>query len=77
MRIIALVTLLLFFASPALATQCPSIWQQIEAKMDATHSPDIDKAKFMELLKKGEELHHLGNHGESITVLTEVLEMLG
>ena len=67
---------LVAFASPALASQCPALWQQINDKMVGVHLSEADQAKMAELRKQGDELHHAGKHAESEAALNEALALL-
>ena len=77
MRTILSATVMLCLAGPALASECPSLWQQINAKMQTAHLSEADKAKLMELRKNGEDFHHAGSHVDSAAALKEALALLG
>jgi hypothetical protein len=66
---------LISLASPAVASQCPALWQQINEKMQSAH-PSVDQPKLMELRKQGEDFHHAGDHAKSEQALKEALALL-
>ena len=76
---IALAALLLGFASPASASQCPSLWQQISEKMKGAHTAlsAEDQVKLTELRKQAEDFHHAGDHAKSTAALNKALALLG
>lgn len=76
MRRTLITAVLVCFAGPALASQCPSLWQQINDKMEGTHAPKVDSAKLEELRQKGEAFHHAGKHAASIAALKQALALL-
>lgn len=61
---------------PALATQCPALWQQINEKMQVSHLSDADKAKLTEFRQQGDTMHHAGQHAESMAALSQALALL-
>ncbi len=77
MRTVLSATFVFCLAGPALASECPALWQQINAKMQTAHLSEADKAKLMEFRKNGEDLHHAGSHAESVAALKEALALLG
>lgn len=76
MRRIFLSAVLLSLASPVLASQCPSLWQQINEKMKTAHPSDTDQVRFAELRTLGEDLHHAGDHAGSEAALHKALALL-
>lgn len=62
--------------SPAFATDCPDIWQQINEKMKTARLSAQDQAKLAELRKEGEDFHHAGNHVKSVAALKQALALL-
>jgi hypothetical protein len=68
-----IVTLLV--ATPALATECPEIWQQINAKMKTVTLPAQDQAKLVDLRKQGEDFHHAGNHSKAVAMFKQALAL--
>lgn len=70
-----LCSLLLILPSQAWASQCPSLWQQVTAKMQGGHGSTLDKTKLEELRKKAEESHHAGNHAEAEAALKQALAL--
>lgn len=77
MRRIALSVILLSLASPALASECPAIWKQINDRVHASQLSEANQAKFAELRKQGEDFHHTGDHTKSIEALKQALALLG
>ena len=77
MRGIFLGVILACLASPALASQCPSLWQQLNEKMAGAHAANVDQARLDELRRQGEEYHHAGKHAESEATLKQALALLG
>lgn len=76
MRRAVLSAVMIFLASPAMASQCPSLWQQINDKMQGARLSDEDKAKLAEFRQQGETLHHAGKHEESEASLNQALALL-
>jgi len=68
--------ILLAFASPAFANQCPGLMKQIDEKLAMATVSDADKAKIEELRKTGEEAHAAGDHATSEAALNEALALL-
>ena len=66
-------------SGPALATECPALWQQISGQMNGGHAAlsDGDKAKLSALRQQGGEFHHAGNHPKAIEALKQALALLG
>jgi hypothetical protein len=62
---------------PALASECPGLWQQINEKMKTTQLSATDQAKLAELRKQGEDFHHAGKHDKSAVTLKEALALFG
>ena len=77
MRGIIIGAMLALLTSPALAAECPAIWQQINDKMGKTQLSEADMVKLSELRKQGEDLHHTGDHAKSAEVLKQASAMLG
>lgn len=70
------VALLLVFASPAAASQCPMLWAQIDEKLQTAQLSEADRAKVTDLRQRGEELHGAGDHAASEAALNEALALL-
>ena len=68
--------LLLAFAAPAFANQCPTLWKQVDEKLQTAQLSEADKAKVTDLRQKGEELHSAGDHAGSEAALNEALALL-
>lgn len=62
-------------ASPALANQCPDLWQQISVKMQQTHLPATEQAKLTELRQQADQLHHSSKHAEAEAALNSALAL--
>ena len=74
-RIVA-AALLLVLAGPASANQCPTLWKQIDEKLQTAQLSEADKAKVTELRQRGEQLHASGDHAGSEAALNEALVLL-
>ena len=68
--------LLLVLAGPASASQCPTLWKQIDEKLQTAQLSEADKAKVAELRQRGEQLHTSGDHAGSEAALNEALALL-
>lgn len=79
MNRIILVAVSLSFASPAFASECPALWQQITERMNGAHVQlsEADRTKLDELRRQGEEFHHMGDHPKAIAALSQALALLG
>lgn len=64
-------------ATPAFASQCPMLVQQIDEKLATAELSDEDKAKVMELRNSGEAAHSAGDHAKAETDLNAALALLG
>ena len=67
----------LAFATPALASQCPSVMAEVDA---ALQTASLDSAQMDEvnaLRASGEEKHNAGDHAGSMEDLTKAKEILG
>ena len=62
-------------AGPALATQCPALWQQVNVKMKGAQLSETDHAKLTELRQQADTLHHSGKHAESEAALHQALAL--
>ena len=72
------VTLILIaFAGPALAGNCPNLWKQVDQKLKSATLSEADKAYVQDHRKRGEELHGSGHHAESDAALNAALAKLG
>ncbi len=72
------VVLLGLLASPVFAFHCPADMAKIDAAL--AENPDLspeDLTEVKQLRAQGEALHMAGNHGESVEVLAEAMEILG
>ena len=63
-------------AGPALANQCPTLWQQVNVKMQGAQLSEVDHAKLTELRQQADTLHHSGKHAESEAALNQALALL-
>ena len=68
---------LVAFAGPALAGSCPSLWEQVDQKLQSATLSEADKAYVEDHRKRGEELHGSGHHAESEAALNAALAKLG
>jgi hypothetical protein len=76
MRKLLAAAVIVAFAGPALAGQCPGLWAQIDQKLPTAQLSEADKAKVMELRATGEAQHAAGDHAASEATLQEALAML-
>ncbi len=63
-------------AGPAFASQCPTLWKQVDEKLQTAQLSEADKEKVTELRQRGEELHEAGDHAGSESALNEALALL-
>jgi len=77
-RTLAVATVVAFLSLPALASQCPTLINQIDAALaaDPGISDDV-KAEVVALRDKGEQLHATGKHDQSVETLQQALQLLG
>ena len=68
--------LLLVLAGPASANQCPTLWKQIDERLQTAQLSEADKAKVADLRQRGEQLHASGDHAGSEAALNEALALL-
>ncbi|RBP28559.1 hypothetical protein DET50_11163 [Marinobacter pelagius] len=76
MRYLAALLLTVFFASSALASQCPSLMNQIDQQLQSAQLDSETEANIKALRDQGESLHKQGKHAESVKVLREAMEKL-
>ena len=76
-KLLFTVALVIAFASPVSAKQCPKDMAAIDAAMASASLSKEDTAKVKELRAKGEKLHKSGGHGESVKALGEAKMLLG
>jgi hypothetical protein len=76
-RALLISALMVAFAAPAGASQCPKDMAAIDSAMESVQLSDADKAKVMELRKTGEEQHKTGQHDASMETLAEAKTILG
>ena len=63
---------------PAYAFHCPAGMEKIDAALQAgTNLSAAQLAEVQRLRDEGKRLHKAGNHGESVKVLGEAMDMLG
>lgn len=67
----------LALASPAFASQCPTLMKKIDAAMQTASLDDAKKAQVMDLYQKGKAAHDAGDHAASEASLNEALKILG
>lgn len=59
------------------ASQCPADMAKIDAMLQSNPPSDPTVlAQVQELRAEGEELHNAGDHGQSVKVLDEALQLL-
>lgn len=69
--------LLAFFASPAVAFQCPADMAAIDAALKTASLSATDLARVKQLRADGEALHRSGSHQASVDALAEARTLLG
>ena len=62
--------------SPALASQCPALMEQVDAALATATITDEEKAKVTELRASGEAAHTAGDHAKSEEDLNAALAIL-
>jgi hypothetical protein len=67
----------LALASPAFASQCPTLMNKIDEAMKTAQLDDAKKAQVMDLYNKGKGAHDSGDHAASEASLNEALKILG
>ena len=67
----------LALASPAFASQCPTLMNKIDETMKTAQLDDAKKAQVMDLYNKGKAEHEAGDHAASEAHLIEALKILG
>lgn len=72
-RIAAALTVMTALASPAYATQCPALWQQVNDKMRSVHLSAEDQARLDALRQQADTFHHAGKHSEAEAALNQAL----
>ncbi len=78
LRLFSALLVVLALASPAVASQCPSLVQKIDDAVAAGTSLSAeDLAKVQALRDEGEALHGAGSHADSVAKLQEALGLLG
>jgi hypothetical protein len=64
-------------SAPLWASQCPADMAKIDAMLQSNPPSDpAVLAQVQELRAEGEELHNTGDHGQSVKVLGEALQLL-
>jgi hypothetical protein len=76
-RIIIASALVVGITSPAWASGCPGISQQVTQKLAKSNMSAAEKAKVVKLQSEGNMLHRTGKHKEAIAMLTRANSMLG
>ena len=77
MRRLPLLLAAALLSTPLMAMHCPQDMAKIDAmlKTDPPADPEV-LAEVQRLRAEGEALHKAGNHGESVKVLEEALNLL-
>ena len=70
-------SLVMFFASTALAHGCPGEMRTIDAKLPTATLPAAEMSKVKALRAEGEKLHKEGKHTESMKALADAKKLLG
>jgi len=77
MKQLVLGSLILFFATIAVAHGCPGEMRAIDAKVPSANLPAAEMSKVKALREEGEKLHKEGKHAESMKALAEAKKLLG
>lgn len=64
------------FAAGAQANMCPSLMQDVDAKVQSADLSEEQRAEVMELREQGEAQHEAGDHEASVESLQQALEIL-
>ena len=64
-------------ASPAFASQCPTLMGKIDEAMKTATVDDATKTQIMDLYAKGKAEHAAGDHAKSEADLAAALTLLG
>lgn len=75
-KIAALAVAVAVWTSPALAFQCPTYMQAIDAELGTADVSTAVRDDVRRLRQEGEDLHRAGRHAKSLAVLREALERL-
>jgi hypothetical protein len=67
----------LALATPAFASQCPTLMNKIDEAMKTAQLDDATKAQVMDLYNKGKAEHQSGDHAASEADLNAALKLLG
>ncbi|ESR24024.1 signal peptid-containing protein [Lutibaculum baratangense] len=76
MKHVLAVAVTLAFATPAFASQCPSLMSEIDEKVDTAQLTEEERAQVMELRQQGEAAHEAGDHAASEEALNQALAIL-
>ena len=76
-RTLMITAVLVLFAAPAYAFQCPGDVAKINAALQTAQLSAADLAKVTEHRDKGAELHAAGQHQQAIDTLAEAMDILG
>lgn len=77
MRRTALLLAAALLSTPVFAMHCPQEMAKIDALLKSDPPADAEVlAEVQRLRAEGEQLHKTGNHGESVKVLEEALNLL-
>lgn len=77
MRRTALLLAAALLSTPVFAMHCPQEMAKIDALLKSDPPADAEVlAEVQRLRAEGEQLHKSGNHGESVKVLEEALNLL-
>ena len=76
-KLLVTVALVIAFASPVSAKQCPKDMAAIDAAMASANLTKKDMTKVKDLRAKGEKLHKGGSHAQSVKALGEAKILLG
>lgn len=63
--------------TPAWASQCPALMQEVDAALQTAELTDEQKAEVTALRESGEAAHAAGDHAKSEADLNAALEILG
>ncbi|MFN0195069.1 MAG: hypothetical protein ACKVP5_24340 [Aestuariivirga sp.] len=70
-------TILFALASPALASQCPTLIMKAEEAMKSASLDDAKSKKIMDHITQAKAEHDAGKHDEAVVTAKDALQLLG
>lgn len=75
-KLIVAGVILLGFAAPAFASQCPELIKKAEGMVKMMKADDANLVKINEKIKLAKADHEAGKHAESVVAANEALKLL-